>query len=123
MRSSRPRWSGSRFVVELRTAAQRAGSAGELPLDACQLALGGKERLLILERPGELFGVAGEVGLLTGKAVLRCLELSRQGVEKMLQTLEQAGAVGQYLVQIECAHGRVLERVASLRAPQAEADG
>src|SRR5216683_6860643 len=110
MRSSRPRWSGSRFVVELRTAAQRAGSAGELPLDACQLALGGKERLVVLERPGELFGVAGQVGLLTGKAVLRCLELRRQSAEKMLQALEQARAIGRNLVQIESAHGRVLER-------------
>jgi hypothetical protein len=44
----------------------------------------------MLERPGELFGVAREVGLLTRKAVLRCLQLGCQGMEKMLKALEQA---------------------------------
>jgi len=77
----------------------------------------------MLERPGELFGVAREVGLLTRKAVLRCLQLGWQGVEKMLKALEKACVMGRYLVQIEGANGGVLERVASLRAPQAKPNG
>jgi hypothetical protein len=84
------------LVVDLRSARQHIGwmapaAAGQLPLDARQLALGGLQGFLVLECFGNLLGDARQVGLLTPQAVLRRFELTGEGLEDMVEALKEAG--------------------------------
>ena len=51
---------------------------GELAVDARKVALSKEQCLFVLERSGELIGVAGQVGFFAGEAILRRLELGPQ---------------------------------------------
>ena len=100
-----------------------SAAAGQLPLDARQLALRGLQGFLVLEDFGKLLGVARQVCLLSPQAVLRGFELRSEGVEDVVQALKEANAIGLYLVQVERAGGGVLECVGTLGAAQTKADG
>src|SRR5437867_9414151 len=53
----------------------RATTVGELAVDARKVALSKEQCLFVLERSGELIGVAGQVGFFAGEAILCRLEL------------------------------------------------
>jgi len=100
-----------------------ATAAAQRSVDARQLGLCEVQCILVLERCGKLLGVARQVCLLAPQAVLRRFELRAQGVEDMVQALNEAGAIGLHLVQVECADGGVLECLGTLGAAQTEANG
>ena len=49
-----------------------------------KVALSKEQCLFVLERSGELIGVAGQVGLLAGEAILRRLELGIECVKEAI---------------------------------------
>src|SRR5579859_1022434 len=100
-----------------------ASAAGQLPLDARQLALRGLQGFGVLEGFFKLLGVAGQVGLLTREAVLRRFELAGEGLEDVVQALKEAGAICLYLGKVERAGGGVLECLGTIGAAQTEANG
>ena len=57
---------------------------GELAVDARKVALSKEQCLFVLKRSGELIGVAGQVGLFAGEAILCRLELGIQCVKEVL---------------------------------------
>src|SRR5258708_20353496 len=95
---------------------------GELAVDARKVALSKEQCLFVLERSGELIGVAGQVGLFAGEAILCRLELGIECVKEVVEPLEEPDAVGRYLGHLERAGTRVLQRIASLTAAQAQTD-
>ncbi len=95
---------------------------GELAVDARKVALSKEQCLFVLKRSGELIGVASQVGFFAGEAILRRLELGIECVKEVVEPLEEPDAVCRYLGHIERAGSRVLQRIASLRAAQAQTD-
>src|SRR5258708_14206050 len=95
---------------------------GELAVDARQVALSKEQCFFLLEGSGELIGVAGQVGFFAGEAILCRLELGIECVKDVIEPLEEPDAVGRYLGHLERAGSRVLQRIASLRAAQAQTD-
>ena len=56
---------------------------GELAVDARKVALSKEQCLFVLERSGELIGVAGQVGFFAGEAILCRLELGVECVKEV----------------------------------------
>ena len=88
---------------------------GELAVDARKVALSKEQCLFVLERSGELIGVASLVGFFAGEAILCRLELGIECVKKVIEPLEEPDAVCRHLGRIECAGSCVLEGNAPLR--------
>src|SRR5438876_7179008 len=128
MRRSRDCPSGSSLVVEgcVHTRrgrwTARATMVGGLAVDARKVALSKEQCLFVLERSGELIGVAGQVGFFAGEAILCRLELGIECVKEVVEPLEEPDAVCRHLGRVERAGSRVLQRIASLRAAQAQTD-
>ncbi len=57
---------------------------GELAVDARKVALSKEQCLFVLERSGELIGVAGQVGFFAGEAILCRLELGIECVKEAI---------------------------------------
>src|SRR5216684_6669115 len=100
----------------------RATMVGELAVDARQFPVSNEQCLFVLERSGELIGVASLVGFFAGEAILCRLELGIECVKEVVEPLEVPDAVGRYLGHLERAGSRVLQRIASLGAAQAQTD-
>src|SRR5712691_9040469 len=127
-RRSRDCSSGSSLVVEGCVDTRRgrwiarATMVGELAVDARKVALSKEQWLFVLERSGELIGVAGQIGFFAGEAILCRLELGIECVKEVVEPLEEPDAVCRYLGHVERAGSRVLQCIASLRAAQAQTD-
>src|SRR5712691_12979585 len=100
----------------------RATMVGELAVDARKVALSKEQWLFVLKGSGELIGVASQVGFFPGEAILCRLELGIECVKEMVEPLEEPDAVCRYLGHVERASSCVLQRIASLRAAQAQTD-
>lgn len=88
---------------------------GELAVDARKVALSKEQCLFVLERSGELIGVAGQVGFFAGEAILCRLELGIECVKEVIEPLEEPDAVCRHLGRIECAGSCVLQGIAPRR--------
>jgi hypothetical protein len=92
---------------------------GELAVDARKVALSKEQCLFVLEWSGELIGVAGQVGFFAGEAILRGHELGPKSLQEV-EPLEEPDAVCRDLGHVERAGSCVLQRIAPLRAAQAQ---
>ena len=89
---------------------------GELAVDARKVALSKEQCLFVLERSGELIGVASQVGFFAGEAILCRFELGIECVKEVVEPLEEPDAVCRYLGHVERAQTRTPS--ASLRSGQ-----
>src|ERR1700686_4660399 len=95
---------------------------GELAVDARKVALSSDQWLFVVEWPGELVGVAGQVGFFAGETILRGPELGAESVKEVVEALEEPDAVSRHLSDVERAGSCVLQGIAWARASQAQTD-
>ena len=57
---------------------------GELAVDARKVALSKEQCLFVLERSGQLIGVAGQVGFFAGETILGSPELGAESVQEVV---------------------------------------